>query len=169
MGEASWDLLLSEQIRLNSRLFFRLSRNIVRDSAAAEDICQRAFLQAWQQRDQIDGVSLRGWLAKTVINGSLQHVRRRKVEQRANAEHAQGQMLRSQLRSDQSRLRQDVLAAVDRLPEPSRTVVAMRLLDGLRGGDVATLLDLSASEVSRQLHRGLEHLRHLLAETHSQR
>ena len=56
------------------------------------------------------------------------------------------------------------MLAMDRLPETARMVVALRVMHGLSGNEVKDLLGCSAGEVSRQLHRGMEQLRGLLAE-----
>ena len=169
MGDASWNLLLSEQLRHNGRLFFRLAHNVLRDPVAAEDVCQQAFLRAWEQRDCIaaDAGSLKGWLARTVINGSIQILRRGKVEQRVLS--AQAHLRPAEVGGGgggevPGEVREAVLAAVAKLPETPRCVVVMRLLQGMSGGEVKDLLGCSAAEVSRQLHRGMDELRHLLAD-----
>jgi len=46
-------------------------------------------------------------------------------------------------------LRDAVLSAVQSLPEPSRTIVILRMLDGMSGGDVSEALECSESYVSR--------------------
>lgn len=40
---------LIAQVKSNSRLFFRLAYGVVRDVQAAEDVCQQAFLRAWER------------------------------------------------------------------------------------------------------------------------
>lgn len=165
MGETDWNLMLSEQIRRNGRLFFRLAHGVLRDAASAEDVCQHAFLRAWEQRHQIGAsdFALKGWLARTVINGSLQVVRRGKVARRAVAAHVAGRGESVGPGGQQAEVREEVMAAVAKLPDPCRSVVVMRLLEGMSGGEVKDLLGCSASEVSRQLHRGMEQLRGMLA------
>lgn len=164
MAHTGWDGRLTEQIRQNGRLFFRLAYTVLRDAAAAEDACQQAFLRAWQERDRVgpEDAALKGWLARTVINNSLQVVRRAKVERRAVAARGYAAPASAGPAGEQDELREAVLAAVGRLPEPTRLVVALRVLEGMSGNDVRDLLGCSAAEVSRQLHRGLEQLRGLV-------
>lgn len=164
MGEADWDQMLSEQLRLNGRLFFRLAHGVLRDAAAAEDACQYALLRAWEERGSIAAAapSIKGWLARTVINRSLQILRSGKLEKRAVAARAATASESIAPGGHQAEVRECVLAAVARLPDPCRAVVVMRLLEGMSGGDVRDVLGCSASEVSRQLHRGMEQLRGLL-------
>ena len=166
MGDGEWERLLAEQLRHNGRLFFRLAHGILRNAAAAEDACQHALLRAWEQRDAIETSppALKGWLARTVINRSLQVVRRSKVERRAVAVRAEALPESVSPLEGNADRREAVMAAVGKLPDMSRAVVVMRMLEGMSGGEVKDLLGCSASEVSRQLHRGLEQLRGMLAD-----
>jgi RNA polymerase sigma factor (sigma-70 family) len=168
MEGLAWESLIEGQIRQNGRLFFRLAYNVLRDSPAAEDVCQQAFLRACEQRQQIlhNPAALKAWLVRTVLNGSLQAVRRGKVERRAMQDQAR---LRSTAAADPppggaDELRETVVAALGRLPEQTRLVVALRVMEGLAGNEVKELLGCSAAEVSRQLHRGLEQLRGQMVE-----
>src|SRR5665213_2282486 len=91
-ADATWSSLLAEQIRLNGPLFFRLAIGILRNGAAAEDVCQQSLAKAWERREEIDGPAfLRGWLAKVVVNESLAIVRRQRTEKRVLALRAQYQ------------------------------------------------------------------------------
>jgi RNA polymerase sigma-70 factor (ECF subfamily) len=164
-NEATWASLLAEQIRQNGRLFFRLAFGVLRDAASAEDVCQQAFSKAWEHRVEIAGAeSIRGWLAKVVINESLAVVRCRKAEQRALSSRAEIDRGLSNAPEAGTELRESVLAALDRLPETPRLVVALRLMQGISGNEVKAILGCSASEVSRQLYLGMEMLRELLAD-----
>ena len=81
--------MLVNQIQANGRLFFLLSHSILGDVESAEDICQQVFLKALSQKNRIRDInSLKGWLAKVVINESLQVYRRRGIEQRAKNNYA---------------------------------------------------------------------------------
>ena len=60
---------------------------------------------------------------------------------------------------DSGEQREKVLASIAELPEPVRTVVVLRLLEGLPGNQVKELLECSAVDVSRQLHQGMDMLR----------
>jgi RNA polymerase sigma-70 factor (ECF subfamily) len=168
MEGLAWESLIEEQIRRNGRLFFRLAYNVLRDSPAAEDVCQQAFLRACEQRQQIlhNPAALKAWLVRTVLNGSLEAVRRGKVERRAMQDQARVRAAASVSSppGGADELRETVLAALGRLPEQTRLVVALRVMEGLAGNEVKELLGCSAAEVSRQLHRGLEQLRGLMVE-----
>ena len=82
-GDAEWSRLLAEQVGGNSRLLYRLAFGVLRDGAAAEDVCQQALLKAWERRESLrDAAALRAWLARVVVTESLYARRRRAVERR---------------------------------------------------------------------------------------
>ncbi len=153
-------MALTEQVRTNSHLFFKLAHDILRDRTAVEDVCQHAFLKAWECRGTIDNeAALRGWLAAVIVNESLRIARRKKVEHRVLGasttvvSHNQG------IAGDAAEMRECVTVAIAALPEPMRLIVSLRMQCGLSGNEVKQIVGCSAAEVSRQLHRGLEILR----------
>jgi RNA polymerase sigma-70 factor (ECF subfamily) len=163
-GQKKWGSFLAEQLGQNGRLFYRLAYGILRDSGAAEDICQQVMLKAWQRQDQLrEEGALRGWLARAVVNESLQVRRRWKIEQRVLGHHAQHADTATQADAS-GELKEAVLSAMEQLPENVRLVVALRLMQGVSGNEVKELLGCSAAEVSRQLLRGMEMLRRFLAD-----
>jgi RNA polymerase sigma-70 factor, ECF subfamily len=162
--EAIWASRLSEQVRQNGKLFFRLAYEILHDAAGAEDVCQQAFSKAWERRAEIEDESLRGWLAKVVVNESLAIVRRRKAEKRAMLSRAEVNPAASMDGAPATELRESVLIALEHLPEKARLVVVLRLMNGMSGNEVKSLLDCSAAEVSRQLYLAMEMLRKHLSD-----
>ena len=49
--------------------------------------------------------------------------------------------------------------SIAELPEQTQLVIVLRLVEGMSGNEVKSLLGCSASEVSRRLHNGMDHLR----------
>lgn len=162
VGDDRWRALLAGQLRDNHRLFFKLAYGVLRDAAAAEDACQHALCQAWEHRGRIeDPAALTGWLSRTVVNRALEIARRRTTERRAldarTDPHPTGTAV-----GEGVAMRESIVLALDELPEMTRVVVVMRVMRGDSGNDVAATLGLSASEVSRRLHAGMEQLRRSL-------
>ncbi|HWE03633.1 MAG TPA: sigma-70 family RNA polymerase sigma factor [Tepidisphaeraceae bacterium] len=162
--DTAWEAMLREQMSRNGRLFYRLAFGVLRDHEAVEDVCQQAMLKAWECRDELrQGAALRNWLARVIVNRSIQARRRRSVERKALANHSREPAFWDEAFHGDERT-DAVLAAMDRLPEQVRVVVALRLMQGVSGNEVKELLGLSAPEVSRLLHRGMEMLRGILAD-----
>jgi RNA polymerase sigma-70 factor (ECF subfamily) len=161
MDEPNWDHLLSEQVRLNSRLFYQLAFRFLRDDAAAQDVCQQAFRRAWEHRKNIDpsGRTLKSWISRTVKTECLQRVRRAKIERRILAHHAAVQpdwVNDPRLSNEQ---RDAVQAAIARLPEQTRQIIKMRYYDGMTSNEIKAQLGCTTTDLWRQLQRGLEQLR----------
>jgi RNA polymerase sigma-70 factor (ECF subfamily) len=161
-SERDWPRLLAQQFSQHGKLFFKLAYGVLRDPGAAEDACQQALLRALERPAELRAAeALRGWLARIVVNESLQVRRRRKTEQRVLADH----LVRSRGPDHPDmgwELREAILQAVEQLPEPTRSIVVLRMLDGMSGGQVKDVLDCSDAHVSRELHRGMELLRKVL-------
>ena len=161
IDDASWQRLLKEQVRDNSRLFFGMAWKVLRDSAAAEDVCQQAMLKAWSERHTIASPDrLRAWLARTVVNGSLELYRRRRLEQQALTRLPNRPEMPPPTETIADRDALD--AALAELPETTRLVVILRIQQGLSGNEVRDLLGMSLAGISRALHQGLDQLRSIL-------
>ena len=144
-------------------MLYRLAFGVLRDGAAAEDVCQQALLKAWERRGSLrDAAALRAWLARVVVTESLYARRRRGIERRVLAR--QWQPAEADGARPSGEMRESVLAAMEKLPEQARLVVALRLMQGLSGNEAKELLGCSSGEVSKQLHRGMDLLRELLAD-----
>lgn len=155
-----WEALITEHIRRDAGFFYRLAQRIVGRSAA-EDACQQAFLNVWQQRHHLrEPQRLRAYLAQVVVRESLQILRRRKRRQQALANHAcQFPSSGPASASQRLALRESLLLALDELDADVRMAVVLRLIQGLSGREVSRMLKCSDAQVSRRLHRGMEQLR----------
>ena len=154
------------QVAEHGRVLYVIAWRILRDTAAAEDACQQTFLKAWQWRERLerdggeDG-QIGPWLRKVVVNESLALLRRRRTE--AAGRGTVAALAKSTPDpAEQFAEHEFVAAALAALPEPTRTIVRLRVVDGISGNDVARAMGCSASEVSRRLHAGMEQLRRVL-------
>jgi len=158
----AWRTLLTEQIRQNGRRYYRIAHNVLREATAAEDVCQQAFLKAWHVRGQFtEIVALQAWLAKVVLNESLQIARRRQVERKAWQIQIRQPLPQPRAVCD-AETGETLEEALMELPEMTRLVVVLRVMQGMSGNEVKDLIGRSAAEVSRRLHEGLEQLRRRL-------
>ena len=122
------------------------------------------MLKAWECRHELKhGAALRNWLARVIVNRSIGARRRRSVERKALSNNSPEPAIWNDSPHDDERA-DAVLTAMEKLPEQVRVVVALRLMQGESGNDVKELLGLTAPEVSRLLHRGMEMLRGILAD-----
>jgi RNA polymerase sigma factor (sigma-70 family) len=126
----------------------------------SEDATQAVFLllARWPGKVNED---LAGWLhsvarnmALTVIRSNSRRARREEVAARMRPELDSG---------TENRLREELDAALDRLPSPLRTALILCYLEGRTQQDAARILGTNQMMVSRRLSEGIERLRPILA------
>ena len=134
---------------------------LVGRSGAAEELTQEAFFAAHRRWDHVGSLDRPGaWVRRVVINRSVSHLRRRRVELRVMdvvgrmpVVHDDGPAM---VDAAQDRLLWD---QVRRLPARQAQCVVLRHVDGLDAAEIADLLGCSAATVRVHLHRGLHTLR----------
>ena len=141
-----------------------LARYLLKDPAEAEDACQEAFVKLWKNQDSIDPEKVRPWLMKVTRNGCLDRLRRRhpteELEDWRQKDESPGPMQGAHQHEIGYLLKQ----AVGGLTEPYRSLVILRDIHQNSYQEVATVLELSLSQVKVYLHRARKQLREQLAE-----
>jgi len=136
-----------------------LARGLLADPGAADDVVQEACVAALEHPPLADR-PLEPWLARVVRNFAWKRRRgegRRAAHERLAAprEPAPGPAATA----ERLEFQRTVLAAVEAVPEPFRTVVVERYLQGRTCADVARALGVPEGTVRWRLARGLEELR----------
>jgi RNA polymerase sigma-70 factor (ECF subfamily) len=147
-------------------LVYGVCLRVVRDPAAAEDVAQEAFVNAFRALGRyparrIKDLRLRPWLARIALNLARNAVRDRRpsdvldetVEPRAPA--AEEPLSLAQRREERN-LWASLLAG---LPERYRHAVALRHVDGLSYPELAQALGRPRGTVKSDVHRGVALLR----------
>ncbi len=135
-----------------------LSRRLVRDPDLAEDLVQDTWLEVLRSPPRNDQ-NPRGWLS-TVLRRCLSRrtrvdpARRRREVSSRRPDPDQPHELLSRLEAHQR-----LVAAVHALPEPYRSIVLLRFLEGLKPREIARRRNMLVSTVHSQLQRGLAILR----------
>jgi RNA polymerase sigma-70 factor (ECF subfamily) len=154
-----------ELVRANEETAFRLAYLITGSAAEAEDAAQEAVLKAWRglRRFQTDR-PFRPWLLRIVANEARN--RRRGAGRRARlaalvARHeapagAAPSPEELAVAGDEHRR---LVAALGRLPENARLVLACRYLLGLSEAETASALGVRPGTVKSRVSRALELLR----------
>lgn len=128
-----------------------------RDDAA--DVVQDVLEALWKTRDTIgDEAGLRAICFTAVRNRSISLLRRRKF---AADDSDVALDIPSSGGADQQVVCDELRKAVDALPEPRRTVVALSAR-GFDSSEIARILDLTPSNVRQMLSRSRKELRNSL-------
>jgi RNA polymerase sigma-70 factor (ECF subfamily) len=137
----------------------QLAIHFVGDIAAAEDLVQATFVTAIERAATFDGThSLNAWLSGILANHAraLQRAARREIDTAALAQRIESTPLEQALDAEWSAA---LAQALDRIPEPYRLVLILRLQYGMEPTEIAHALQRSPGAVRVQLHRGREMLR----------
>jgi RNA polymerase sigma-70 factor (ECF subfamily) len=132
---------------------YRAAYLVTHDAGAAEDIAQESFLAALRALDRFDRRRPFGpWLHRIVVNRAIDWTRSRRL--RAEVELTEA----VPAPEPGAAPRDEVLAALGRLPPEHRAVVVMRYLLEFTPGEIAEALGLPRGTVNSRLRRGLDSL-----------
>jgi RNA polymerase sigma-70 factor (ECF subfamily) len=154
-----------EIVRLHQTIAFRTAWVITRSAADAEEAAQDGFLKAHAALGRFrEGSPFRPWLLAIVANEARNRVRgagrRARLAQRVAEERRPDDAVPSPeaalLDSEQ---RAELLAAIERLPQPAREAIACRYLLDLSEEETAAALDCPRGTVKSRLSRALDRLR----------
>jgi RNA polymerase sigma-70 factor (ECF subfamily) len=139
-----------------------------RDRALAEDLVQDTVVRVLRFRNRFEpGTNFKAW-AYTILTHTFIHRYRRQKRERAILDGQSRADVDRQLHSEQSRematrpedtyfenlLSDDVIAALDSIPEEFRAVIVLCDIEGLSYKDIAEVLGCPVGTVMSRLYRG---------------
>jgi len=139
---------------------YNLARRICRTTEDAEDVLQETFLEVYRsiRRFRGDG-SLWGWVRTITASKALMRLRRNKYR---DTDELQDEVV--PIRREDTALRMDLEAALERLPETSRAVVWLHDVEGYTHEEIAGMMSRTVSFSKSQLARAHARLRRWLGE-----
>ena len=155
----------SELVERYREVAFRTAWLITRSTADAEDAAQEAFVKAYYALGRFRaGEAFRPWILRIVSNEAKNRRRsagrRDRLALRVADERGPGDAAPSPETATLAlERREDLLAALERLPERDRLVVAYRYLLELSEAETAEALGVRPGTVKSRLSRALERLR----------
>ena len=158
-------------VRRHQQVAYRTAWVITGTAADAEDAAQEGFVKAWSAMSRFRaGAAFRPWLLAIVANEARNRRRSgrrqedlalRVAEDRPSGDAAPSPEAAA-LAAERRRL---LLAAVNRLPDADRRVIACRWFLELSEAEMATALGWRRGTVKSRLSRAMARLREALAET----
>ncbi len=139
---------------------FNLARRICRTVEDAEDVMQETFFEVYRSISQYRGDGpLWGWIRKVAASKALMRLRRNKYR---DTDELHDEI--HPFRREDTPLRMDLEAALERLPETSRAVVWLHDVEGYTHEEIAQMMDRTPSFSKSQLSRAHARLRTWLGE-----
>jgi RNA polymerase sigma-70 factor (ECF subfamily) len=145
---------------------YRTASRVVGDASEAEDLVQEAYFQAWKSFDRFEaGTNCRAWLFKILFN-VISHYRRKRfgLKLASTAEDDLEDTLRYEPPVRQDISDEDVLSALQKLPEKYRQVVLLADVQEFSYKEVADTLRIPVGTVMSRLSRARTQLRVELSE-----
>lgn len=151
---------------------FRLASLWCHDRALADDLAQEALAKAFGRAHQLrDPEKLRPWLYGILVNCWRDHLRARRptadidtIDPQALAAHDDT----PEAAASRSELVNEVRAAIARLPQAQREVLALVDLEGCSYAEAAEILDIPMGTVMSRLCRSRAALRVLITDGRSE-
>jgi RNA polymerase sigma-70 factor (ECF subfamily) len=166
MGLVITEVDLADYMRTLGPGLLAVARGICRDTGAAEDVVQEAFVRLWKSPPDGPKQVVPSWLRRVVINLSINQIRRNKrVEELPEWSVDPAMQHRSQspgekVEMDDS-LRQ-INDAMATLPPEKRAVLILRVHQRLSYEEIARVMDVPVGTVMSRLNRARTALRNAL-------
>ena len=152
-------------VRRYQRQVLAIARRFSADNDDAEDLAQRAFINAAQRAGGWRGGSFKSWLFRIVVNLAKNHVRDSSRFDRSEdaSEHeaeptAPEAHERLEAREEQQALRE----AVAKLPKRQREVLLLRIDGDMPFAEVASTLGITEVNAKVNFHHAVQKLKTLL-------
>lgn len=154
-----------------------LAEKILNDRALAQDAVQESFINAFRSYNTLrDQSSLKPWLKKILVNNSLMQLRKMKRLSEQSLEECLPEFDKNGCRLEDRcaylvgteevvesvLLQSSVKNAFSQLPDDYRIVLFLRDVEGYDTAEVASMLNITVSNVKTRLHRARSALKKLL-------
>ncbi len=162
---------------------YRVALSLTRNPVQAEDLVQDTALRALRFKDRFEmGTHFRAWIY-TVLHHTFIHRYRRQKREREILEGSSKLDVKRQTQSESAQRRaadpegsylehmlsDEVLSAMESLPQEFRTVVTLCDIEGLAYKDIADVIDRPVGTVMSRLYRGRRLLENKLRDVAAER
>lgn len=146
--------------RMHHGRVYALSLRLCGDRHWAEDLCQDAFVRAWNKLESFKGDSKFGtWLYRVTANLVISNLRRSKAKYEDDLDTVE-EISHIDKTFD---LDGDIEKAMLKLPDGARTVLVLYSLEGYTHEEIANTLNIAVGTSKAQLHRARNSLKTWLA------
>ena len=135
----------------------------LRSRQDADDVTQEVLVKLWRHWESVNPDKIVAWLMRVTRNAVIDHIRKRqltasRIDDRIEPDAQAGIEDQGAARDAES-LQDALLASIQALDEPFRSLLIMRDIQGMRYAEVQATLEMSESQMKVYLHRGRRKLR----------
>lgn len=171
MNNLNWNEIYTK----TSPKLLGICRRYIKDTATAEDIIQDSFIVAIQKENTLkDKNALNGWLSRIVINMAIHHLKDAKkvnFSTHVDYEIVDSTTVMNTLELDHKSIllssdleRNDILDAIDKLPEHHKSVFNMYVIDQFSHNEISNALNISVGTSKSHLSRARKTIQAFLLE-----
>lgn len=148
--------------QLYAKAMYNVSYRMMNNREEAEDMLQEAFTQAFMKLDSYRYESSFGsWLKRIVVNTCINAINKRKVDL-TYCEEIYSDDVSEEEEAEPVYTVQIVTRAIEQLPEGSRMVLSLYLLEGYDHGEIAQIMGITESTSKSQYMRAKRKVAELL-------
>ncbi|WP_322870759.1 SigE family RNA polymerase sigma factor [Streptomyces goshikiensis] len=145
-------------VRERRAALYATAFHLTGDRYEAEDLLQSALFSTYRAWDRIsDKAAVGGYLRRTMTNLHISAWRRRKLNEYPTEELPETASDTDAMRGTE--LRAVLWQALNRIPEPQRTMLVLRYYEGRTDPEIAEILGISVGTVKSSIWRSLRRLR----------
>jgi RNA polymerase sigma factor (sigma-70 family) len=153
--------------QLYSKAMFNVCYRMMNNREDAEDMLQEAFILAFQKLDTFRNESGFGtWLKTITIRTCINALNKRKLDLRYMDEMHRFELAEEEP-EDALYTTENILEAMNQLPEGGRIVFSLYLLEGYDHGEIAQIMNITESTSKTQYMRAKRRVYEIMKQTKS--
>ncbi len=145
---------------------YRMAYRLMGNREEAEDIVQEVYLKLWGLRSELDNYnSIEALSIRITRNLCLDNLRRRKTSQEAmKLERVKGEAYTETPvdRLERKEEKEVVLSLIAALPEPQRSLVHLRHIEGKEYDEIASMVNMNVNAIRVSISRARKQMREVL-------
>ncbi|MCP4313241.1 MAG: sigma-70 family RNA polymerase sigma factor [Bacteroidetes bacterium] len=145
---------------------YRMAYRLMGNREEAEDIVQEVYLKLWGLRSKLDTYnSIEALSIRITRNLCLDNLRRRKTSQEAvKLERYKGEVYSESPAESLERKEEKeiVLSLIAALPEPQRSLVHLRHIEGKEYDEIADMVNMNVNAIRVSISRARKQMREIL-------
>lgn len=154
----------------SSRLY-RMAFRLMSNREEAEDIVQEVYMKLWGMRNKLNTYnSIEALSIRITRNLCLDHLRRRKVNQdalKAEMLKESGHSVSPAENLEKKEEAEIVRTLIEALPEPQRSLVHLRHLEGKEYEEMAEMVNMNVNAIRVSISRARKQMREMLEKKYS--